>query len=398
MVDEALTAEADTLPGAAHAAMPPPQCIGDAGLGQIVLVLQGGGALGAYQAGVFQALSEGGVVPDWVIGTSIGSINAALIAGNAPEDRLNRLNAFWSRIRHDPIMQMFGMMPMWGASATTTLTVMRGIKGFFEPSTAAIWGSDTLVGPEQASYYSVEPLRRTLNELVDFDRLNDGAMRLTVGAANVGTGDMRYFDTARERIEVGHVLASCALPPAFPAVRIDGELFWDGGVLSNTPVEAVFDDNPRRSGLIFAVHIWNPAGAEPDSIAKVVTREKDLRYSSRAITHIARQKQLHKLRHIIGEMARALPAAALDDPAIQAMAAYGCVTRMHVVRLLAPPLKGEDHSKDIDFSPTGITTRWQSGYRDTVRMLEQRPWTHDVDAMEGMILHELVEGAVIAEG
>ena len=397
MNDQAVEPDDDDLAVLARDASAAPQCLPDPGLGQIVLVLQGGGALGAYQAGVFQALAEGGIQPDWLIGTSIGAINSAIIAGNPPGRRLAKLTAFWSRIRRDPVMQMFAALPVWGAAAANALTALNGVKGFFEPSVAAIWGADAVVGSESASLYSVAPLRRTLLELVDFDLLNSGTVRLTVGAASVATGAMRYFDTRRERLGVDHILASCALPPAFPAVRIDGELFWDGGVLSNTPVEAVFDDMPRCNGLIFAVHIWNPAGAEPDSITKVIGREKDLRYSSRAITHIARQKQLHKLRHIIAELARALPDAVRDTPAMQAMAAYGCVTRMHVVRLLAPPLQGEDHSKDIDFSPGGIAARWQSGYRDTVRMLALKPWTHDVDAVEGMILHELLEGTVIAE-
>ena len=390
--------QTDALPAMAHAASPEPQCVNSNDLGQVVLVLQGGGALGAYQGGVFQALHEGGMALDWVIGTSIGAINAAIIAGNPPERRLERLNIFWSRIRHDPVSQMFGMIPWFGAAASNALTAIAGVKGFFEPNPAAIWGADVPLGAERAAYYSVEPLRHSLLELVDFDLLNDGPVRFTVGAANVATGDMRYFDSSRERIGVDHVLASCALPPAFPAVRIDGELFWDGGVLSNTPVEAVFDDKPRRSGLIFAVHIWNPIGAEPDSIGKVIAREKDLRYASRAKTHIERQKQLHKLRHIITEMTRALPRETLDTPEMRAMTAYGCVTRMHVVRLLAPPLAGEDHSKDIDFSPAGIMTRWQSGYRDAVRMVEQKPWTHAFDPMEGMILHELASGEMVAEG
>lgn len=387
-----------SLPDMAHEISPEPHCVPHSEVGQTVLVLQGGGALGAYQGGVFQALAEGGIEPDWVIGTSIGAINAAIIAGNPPERRLERLNIFWQRIRHDPVAQMFGLMPWFGAVAANALTALAGVRGFFEPNPTAIWGADMPVGAERASYYSVEPLRRSLEELVDFDLVNTGPVRLTVGAANVGSGDMRYFDSKQLRLGVEHILASCALPPAFPAVRIDGELYWDGGVLSNTPVEAVFDDKPRNNALIFAVHIWNPKGAEPDSIAKVITREKDLRYASRAVTHIARQKQLHKLRHIITEMTKALPSAAIEDPLMREMIAYGCVTRMHVVRLLAPPLAGEDHSKDIDFSPSGIMTRWQSGYSDTCRMIDQRPWTHDFDPMEGMILHELAGGEIVAEG
>jgi NTE family protein len=386
----------ETLPELARKSMPDTHCVPHDGIGQVVLVLQGGGALGAYQGGVFQALCEGGIAPDWVIGTSIGAINAAIIAGNRPEDRLDRLNRFWSLVRHDQVAQWLGQLPWLGSAAANAVVFSRGVQGFFEPNPSAWLGTAIPLGPERAAFYSVEPLRRTLTELIDFDLLNEGDMRLTVGAAAVSTGMMRYFDSRRERITLNHVLASGALPPAFPAVRIDGELYWDGGVLSNTPVEAVFDDRPRNSGLIFAVHIWNPEGAEPSSIDKVIAREKDIRYASRSQAHIERQRQLHRLRHVITELAGALPPELREDQRLQELIAYGCVTRMHVVRLLAPPLMGEDHSKDIDFSPAGIETRWMSGYRDTMRVLDQRPWEGEFDPMEGMILHEARAGEVIA--
>jgi NTE family protein len=163
-------------------------------------------------------------------------------------------------------------------------------------------------------------------------------------------------------------------------------------------VEAVFDDNPRRSGVVFAVHIWNPTGPEPDSIWKVMSRQKDLQYSSRAASHIARQKQLHRLRHVITELAERLPESLRNDPEVRELTAYGCPTRMHVVRLLAPPLAGEDHSKDIDFSPEGIRARWAAGYADTVRVLAQAPWTHPFDPIEGFILHDAAAGKMIQEG
>jgi len=249
------------------------------------------------------------------------------------------------------------------------------------------------LGPEAAGHYSCAPLLRTLGRLVDVDALNAGGMRLTVGAANVRTGQMRYFDSRHERLSLDHVLASGALPPTFPAVRIDSELYWDGGVLSNTPVEAVFDDNPRRSGLVFSVHVWNPQGAEPDTLAKVASREKNLRYASRTTAHIERQRQLHTLRHVVAELARLLPEDMRARPKVRELTGYGCVTRMHVVRLLAPPLYGEDHSKDVDFGTSGIRRRWQSGYGDTVRVLEQAPWEGEFDPLEGFVLHEAASGA-----
>jgi NTE family protein len=364
-------------------------------LGQVVLVFQGGGALGAYQAGVYQALQEAGIEPDWVIGTSIGAINAGLIAGNAPADRLERMREFWKRVTHSRSIQFAGLLPGLGAIAANAMTLAGGIESFFRPNPWAFLGAQVPLGSELAGYYSTDPLEETLDELTDAGLLNAGRPRLTVGAANVQTGQMRYFDSREDALTVRHIMASGALPPAFPAIRIDGELYWDGGILSNTPVEAVFDDNPRCSGVTFAVHMWAPNGPEPDSIWSVLSRQKDLQYSSRAFTHIARQKQIHKLRRIISELAARLPADLRAANEVSALAAYGCATQMHVIRLLAPPLAGEDHAKDIDFSPGGIRSRWEAGYADTARVLEQRPWTTCIDPTEGIILHEANAGRMV---
>lgn len=368
------------------------------GLGQVVLVFQGGGALGAYQAGVFQALHEAAIEPDWVIGTSIGAINAAIIAGNAPANRLDRLREFWDRMRQSPFAAAMGMMPGFGSAAANALVTLGGVPGFFAPNPLGAWSDLFPTDPERVGFYVTDALEKTLTDLIDIDLLNQCATRLTVGAAHVQTGEMRYFDSRDAALSIRHVMASGALPPAFPAVRINGELFWDGGILSNTPVEAVFDDNPRRSGLIFAVHIWNPSGPEPDGIARVLARLKDLQYASRATTHIARQKQIHRLRHVIAELVAKLSPEERDSEMGRMLAAHGCLTRMHVVRLLAPPMAGEDHSKDIDFSPGGIKRRWEAGYADTIRVLEQAPWRHDVDPMEGFILHEAAAGEMVREG
>jgi NTE family protein len=365
-------------------------------LGQIVLVLQGGGALGAYQAGCYQALHEANIEPDWIIGTSIGAINAGLIAGNVPGQRLAKLQEFWSRITQSSLVAAANASPFISAFAPNAATIASGVPGFFEPNPAAWIGTKARLGAEQAAYYSTEPLQSTLRDLTTPELLNAGSPRLTVGAANVQSAEMHYFDSRETTLSIRHLMASGALPPAFPAIRIDGELYWDGGVLSNTPVEAVFDDNPRRSGLIFAVHMWGPNGPEPDSIWGVMGRQKDLQYASRAVSHIRRQKQIHKLRHVIAELAEKLPAEARADPEIAALAAYGCVTRMHVVRLLAPPLAGEDHSKDIDFSAKGIHARWEAGYVDTKRALAEMPWSQEFDSTEGFILHEAHAGRVMA--
>lgn len=362
-------------------------------LGQVVLVFQGGGALGAYQAGVFEALDEAGIQPDWVIGTSIGAINAALIAGNKPADRLPRLREFWRRMEQSAAATWLGGLPFYGPMAANALTMMSGVRNFFKVNPFAALGLS--MAPEAAGFYSIAPLERTLAALIDTDVLNAGAMRLTVGAANVRTAQMHYFDSREAPLSTRHIIASGAPPPAFPAVRIDGELYWDGGILSNTPVEVVFDDHPRRSGLIFSVHIWHPHGCEPDSMVRVMSRQKDLQYSSRSMAQVARQRQIHRLRHVIAELAAKLPSDVAATNESRDLAAYGCRTPMHVVRLVAPAVLGEDQHKDIDFSPDGIAARWKAGYADTMATLRREPWRDPHDPLEGFILHEADAGALM---
>ena len=358
-----------------------------AGFGQIILVLQGGGALGAYQAGVYEALHEAGIEPDWVIGTSIGAINAGLIAGNAPQDRIERLRSFWQRIGYSQSANLIASCPGGGKMARL-MTMMQGLDAFFVPNLAAMLYGDWPLAAEHAGLYSTAPLRRTLAELIDFDLIAQRKTRISVGAANVGTAQMRYFDSRDIAIQLEHVLASGALPPAFPPVRIDGQLYWDGGILSNTPLEAIFDDNPRRNSLIFSVHVWNPDGAEPHSIAEVLNRQKDVQYASRSRSQVARQKQIHKLRHVIAELTKRLPAAEHASLEVRELASYGCVTQMHVVALLAPTLPDEDYAKDIDFSARGIRARWDAGYAQTSLALASAPWTSEADPLEGVILHQ----------
>lgn len=353
--------------------------------GQSVLVLQGGGALGAYQIGVYQALHEAGIEPDWVIGTSIGAINAAIIAGNAPEHRLERLHAFWDAVerRDDPShLGAFGkLFANWSTSS-------RGVESFFTPRAAAWLSPHASLGVERASYYSTEPLGKTLRGLIDLDRLNAIAPRLTVGAVNVRTGAMRYFDSREEQLGIDHVLASGALPPSFAAVRIDGDPYWDGGIYSNTPIEAVLDDMPRRDSVIFAVNLWQPQGLEPGSIWQVMGRQKDIQYASRADSHIARQRQIHRLRHVVRQLSDHLPSKLRHSPEVNELSAWGCGTTMHVVRLTVPALADEDHTKDIDFSAAGIRARWEAGHAETRRFIQAAPWTRPVDPIEGVVVHD----------
>ena len=363
--------------------------------GQTVLVLQGGGALGAYQIGVYQALHEAGVKLDWIIGTSIGAINAALIAGTPPAERLERMTEFWRRV--ETAAHLPAALPLWLTQAARNMVALSlGVPNFFEPQPAAFFNPHLPLGSEHVGYYSVAPLAATLGALVDFDLLNNGPTRLTVGAAAVTSGAMRYFDSRDMPIDVRHIMASGALPPAFPPVRIDGALYWDGGIVSNTPVEAVFDDMPRRSGVIFAVHLWNGEGREPETIWEVMHRQKDVQYASRAASHIHRQRQIHTLRRVVQQLTDMLPEQLRSSEEAQALAAYGCRTRMHVVRLLVPALENEDHAKDIDFSPASIAARRAAGYDHTRRVLDERPWEAPVEEDEGFVLHEACGGEMQA--
>jgi len=361
--------------------------------GQVVLVLQGGGALGAYQAGVYQALHEAGVEPDWIIGTSIGAINAGIIAGNKPQERIAKLDAFWSRMERPAA---WPSVPAFSETLSYWSTLVGGIPGFFEPHLPAFWGAHVPLGVDRAGFYSTASLRQTLGELVDFSIINARSPRLTVGAANVRTSMMHYFDSRQSEISAEHIMASGALPPAFPAICIDGEFYWDGGILSNTPTEVIFDDYPRRSSLIFAVHLWNPTGPVPRSIWEVLHRQKDIQYSSRIASHITRQQQTHRLRHVVSQLVSYLPDDVRNNDAVRELAGYGCVTQMHVVRLLAPRLDNENHTKDIDFTPSGISMRREAGYQATMRALMQAPWRGEFDPLEGVILHEALPDLALA--
>lgn len=358
--------------------------------GQVVLVMQGGGALGAFQAGVYEAMHEAGIEPDWVVGTSIGAINGAIIAGNAPADRLDRLKAFWDRVASGASSAApWNGLGLGSHNQLHNLgAVLQGIPGFFTPNPYAWLGADTRLGVTEASYYSTAPLRRTLAELVDLDQLGGRAMRLTLGAVNVRSGRMRYFDSREEAIGIDHVMASGALPPAFPAVVIDGEPYWDGGVYSNTPIEVVMDDDPRRDSVIFSTRLWQQEAEAPPSIARVTSRLKDVQYSSRAESHTARQQQIHHLRHVVRELGGRLPQAVRAQPEVKELLGWGCGTVMHVLTLRAPALAGEDHSKDIDFTPAGIAARWAAGREFARRTIAAAPWQQAVDPIAGIVVHD----------
>jgi NTE family protein len=357
--------------------------------GQVVLVFQGGGALGAYQGGVYQAMHEAGIEPSWVVGTSIGAINGAIIAGNEIGARLDRLHEFWNRVEQKLLWSdtPFGMAI--GRSVSYWASLLNGVSGYYAPNNAIAWGGlNALVGVEQAAFYTTADMRKTVAGVVDFDRLNAKETRLTVGAVNVRTGKMHYFDSRSLPLTLDHVLASGALPPGFPAVRIDGDPYWDGGLYSNTPIEVVFDDNPRRNSVVFSVQIFPTAGPEPESVWQVLSRQIDIQYASRADSHIPRQEHIHQLRHMVRELVRMMPEELRNKPEVRKIAGYGCGTFMHIIRINANPQRNDDLLREIDFSSEGIQSRWRAGYEDTARTLERRPWEIPIDPMVGVAVHD----------
>ncbi len=364
----------------------------------VVLVLQGGGALGAYHVGAFQALDEAGLCPDWVTGISIGAVNAALIAGNAPGDRLERLIAFWNTVA-TPVD--------WGAwlegparrafnAASAGQALLFGQPGFFTPRPMNPWLA--LPGaPYATSFYDTAPLRTTLTRLVDFDRINgpDGP-RLSLGATRVTTGELVFFDSLDGAIGPEHVMASGALPPGFPAVDIGGVPYWDGGCVSNTPLDPVLADPPAGHTLVFVLDLWSRHGAEPQTMDAVLWRQKQIQYAGRTLQQVVAAAERCQLRYALGRL------AAQTAPEMLALAGLGAetrglgTTRFDFVHLVYHPAAEEVAQSDAEFSRASIEARRAAGYREMREALARAPWREPVCAGEhvGAAMHRIEDGRV----
>ncbi|MDE2369209.1 MAG: patatin-like phospholipase family protein [Burkholderiales bacterium] len=360
-----------------------------------VLVLQGGGALGAYQGGVYEALAGQGLLPDWVVGTSIGAVNGALIAGNPPERRVARLREFWQRVGHDDPLAPLAASP-WGAwfmpwigAADLLGTVTLGIPGFFQPRPGSALNINLPVPTRDASFYDTAPLRATLKELVDFDYLNDGPMRCSVCAVEIASGELVTFDSRRQELTPEHIMASGALPPGFPPVIIDGKAYWDGGIYSNTPVDIVMDDAERRDTLCFMVDLWDPSEAEPRSISDAMARQKDIQYASRTREHLEDHRTMQNLRRAVEILARHLPDTGRGDKTLRALAGLGCTSTINIVRLILKSDPEDGYNKDVDFSRERLRRRWQLGVHDGGRALRHKAWLQPLPEPVGMVIHEL---------
>ena len=346
---------------------------------QIALVLQGGGALGSYQAGVYQALAESDYHPDWVAGISIGAINSAIIAGNAPEARVAKLREFWELVSSPSASWLDLPLAIWQDTIRrmgAMSALMFGQPGFFRPNLLRCWTAGVL----PTSYYDTSDLKNTLERLVDFDRINAREMRFSVGAVNVRTGNFAYFDNARQSIRPEHVMASGALPPGFPAIEIDGEFYWDGGLVSNTPLQYILETLPRHSTLAFQVDVFAAQGELPSRLDDVSEREKDIRYSSRTRMGVRTFRYAHELRRNISKLLEKLPASLKDEPEVEFLKRAACQTTMDIVELIYRPEACQGPSKDYEFLRATMARRWDQGLGDARAALASAPWLEPAPA------------------
>ena len=343
----------------------------------VALVLQGGGALGAYQAGVYEALAEADIHPDWIAGISIGAINAAIIAGNPPNSRVDRLREFWTQVSSGPWSCLgeasFGVAK--GDTARNLLNAMSagfalasGARDFFAVRPVPPWlrPAGTI---EATSFYDTSDLKRTLERLVDFDRLNAGVTRFSVGAVNVRTGNFLYFDTTTHTIAAEHIMASGALPPGFPAVEIEGEYYWDGGLVSNTPLQWVADSRPRRDTLALQVDLWNARGELPRDVFEVTTREKEIRYSSRTRAGTDQFRHVQEFKYALAGLLEKLPEDLKNCPEARLLGTAADRKVYNIIHLIYRAKSYEGHSKDYEFSRLSMKEHWRAGYYDARRTL-----------------------------
>ena len=358
---------------------------------QTVLLLQGGGALGSYQAGVYQALAEADLDPDWVAGISIGAINAALIAGNPRESRVEKLREFWEAVSTPPLgvphlasVDINDDVVHRFINQTRALGIMLfGAPHFFTPRLLSpmFWPSPKA---DQLSFYDVAPLRTTLERLVDFDRINAGGMRFSVGAVNVKTANFVYFDSTTHRIGPAHIIASGSLPPGFPATEIDGEYYWDGGLVSNTPLQWVLDSRPRLDTLAFQIDLWSARGELPLNLGEAQVRQKEIQFSSRTRAATDQYKRAQRLRIAVANLLKDIPDELRDHPEVKMLAAEADEKVCNIVHLIYNAKSYEGIAKDYEFSRRTMEEHWTAGYEDVVRALSHPEVMQCPDKLEGV--------------
>lgn len=357
----------------------------------VALVLQGGGALGAYQGGVFEALQEAGIDASWLSGVSIGAINAAIIAGNAPGDQLDRLRDFWETVSKRKIWAFTpegDVFRRMRNQHSAMMTMTTGLPGFFTPRMTNPWLA--VAGASGAtSFYDTAELEITLNRLVDWNIVNNGERRLSVGAVNVATGNFRYFDSAIEEIDARHVMASGALPPAFPAIEIENEHYWDGGIVSNTPLQYLLEQDDLRDTLAFQVDLFSARGTLPRDMGEVMSRHKDIMYSSRTRNNTDTFRRLHNIKLHLHDALLKVPEDQRSLADREFLARMQDVPQINICHLIYQPRIYESDAKDYEFSGTSMQEHWASGYRDTVRTLRHGKWLAKPDECVGMTVHDV---------
>ena len=359
-----------------------------------VLVPQGGGALGAYQAGVYEGLVEAGFTPNWVAGVSIGAINAALIAGNPPERRIDQLHNFWNRVSAgSPFVLPAGMdfaRPLVNRMSAAAVATF-GVPGFFRPRQ---W--PPFFAPDGSlsamSFYDTEPLRATLNDLLDFDRINNGDVRISLGAVNVRTGESVYFDSARNTIAASHIMASGALPPGFPPVEIDGEYYWDGGIMSNTPLQYVCEDF-RISALVVAVDLFSGKGELPQNLDQVQERTKDIQYQSKQRLTDSLIRKIETLRSTLADVLAKLPESLRKDLQVQKLAEVSQRGPLSLIHLINRHDTGSADFKDYEFSRATGDDLWRGGQHDVQKVLARPEDCRVTDYGNGVRLFEATGSA-----
>ncbi|MCW5588346.1 MAG: patatin-like phospholipase family protein [Legionellales bacterium] len=342
---------------------------------RVAYVFQGGGALGAYQVGVYQALTEADYQPDWIAGISIGSINGAIIAGNPPEQRLNKLQEFWRRIAHQHVFLPpdNSIFRNYYNIFSAQQALLFGQPDFFSPRTVNPWWSYS-TKPEELSYYDFSPLRQTLYELIDFDLLNQAKIKLSIGAVNIKTGRLIYFNNKKYDIYPEHIMASCALPPGFPAVIVGKDRYWDGGIFSNTPLSIILDSKTKLDTLCFMVDLFSGIGKLPTNMDEILERHKDISYSgqSRRMLKLFTDKQ--NLRRAIARLGEKLTPEQHDDPEIQKILNKGNPKTLHVAHLVYAAKDTDRFSKDYNFSSHAISDHMEAGYANAKALITQSPW------------------------
>src|ERR1700720_4411420 len=365
---------------------------------QRVLVLQGGGALGSYQAGAFQALCHAGFEPEWIAGISIGAVNAAIIAGNDPEKRVPRLKEFWEMVSApvpwNPVVKSDRGRSIFNETSAALIATF-GVPGFFTPRIppAPVWPPGS---PQAQSYYDTSPLKKTLEHLVDFDRINDLKCRLSVGAVSVTSGNFRYFDNVEfkrlgKRIGPEHIMASGALPPGFPSIVIEGEHYWDGGIASNTPLDFVLDEETGNDLLIFQVDLFSARGHLPQSLLQAAEREKDIRFSSRTRMSTDKNRQIHNTRKALRELMDKLPDDLKNDPSVEILCQAAKENTVTVMHLIYRSKNYESSSKDYDFSHVGMVEHWNAGVRDVHLSMRHKDWLERPQSGETMMTYDLTK-------